>query len=653
MFVLEQIRSVFQKNNLNYVLDDAMDYGFCSVFVDYDATTSATKDLKTDFVLDIVKDHLRSYVTAEASEAKDLPIDKNDTITDTVQANMSRVKIAKDGLAKVAGFFWYVTQKAIGPIMQNVVKLSLWLLENPYYLRMALMTARIIRIVLCVVSSFPDMATQILDGLLKHIQDKMFGYGMVILTFARRILECINGLYQIVYNFDFTNTKAWTKALGCLVNHYRFILDTIWHYIPESGKNMIWYSASYFQNTIENMGGFLARGMSDMLISCGCPLLVNFTKVMTGAEAEHSGILGLDKHATTAENIRTAFNTWDIDLMDLNVVLLILDTLITCIDIVKYPIDSTRQLVDRIFRYIPVIGPIILKAITMTLAKGLTFKLNVLRLVLVFIRRLWKFSQYRGMILDVIAEIKAWFTDLFPCLFRVATDALINLMTFGKIKHALVAPADNITSQLEPPCCLAPIIRTLQRQLVFGELDRRNNIAAQDLRVKRSEVSWWDYMASGEAYKVVEKEEQDLRIKRRALQADENRQGGRLHSYTTRGLGDTIYDSWKTYMMGATPSLESEQRHVIVCMPHSKIQATRIFGNALGQADVQTANGPLRFYLCFHDNDYQWHASAKEVRDTLYTIRDETDGSTLLPVNDLPFESKMLLAQMHVPLYYK
>lgn len=347
MFGPRRIRRIFRKHNLDYEIKDDMDIDFVSVFVDYDATTTEKRTLKRDAMLDIVKDNMVNFVKQEAAAAVE-PAETKES----------------GGLAKMAGFFWYATKKAISAIATRAVSLAIWMLANPFYLRMTFMLLRIYRIVICVSTSFPDMAPMILEGMVQHLQKKAFGYGQIILRLAKRILECFRASYNLhaaVLTLSLDKTQLGHDFLSCFYIGREFSLDTLAYFLPEKVKNLFHYGTSVLTVTVKHLVGFIGRSTNTILESCGISFFSSITRVMSAAEAEKSGILGFDKFATTAENIRIAFATWDVDLLDTNVVLLILDILVIVIDVSNFSKNAVGNFVKIILKFIPCIGPYLLK----------------------------------------------------------------------------------------------------------------------------------------------------------------------------------------------------------------------------------------------------------------------------------------------------
>lgn len=670
MFARDQIQALFDASKLEYVVPVHMEPEFRSVFIEYDLMPSNVT-FKEDPVTTIVIQKLEEFINSTSKEVED----------DDVSKITAQIPNKESKLMKVVGFFWYATKKSISflkYVTPKVAKVALWIVKNPTYLRIALIVARVIRIALCIKTSFPNMSEQILNAMIDRLQELAFGYGVVIWEFAKRVVKCATTAYNIVTG-EMSNA-AW-DAVSCGAAIPVGVWDSIKHILPDRLKNFLSYGFNYFSNTLWNIGQFISSSLGPIFESIGLPVMSNLFRVMTAAEAEGSDILGLGKDVTTVENLRLGFQSWTPDYLNVNTVVTILDIIVSVIDIVRVPNSATDFFAKTIIARIPVIGPLIAQSLKIVVNNTVGLfgvALNPIRMVLVYLQRAYAIYSIRTIIIESFHEIYEWYTDLFPCLFKFVSDKLLSWITGGLFSNVFVKEGDTISKQLEPTCCLTPIIRQLQRQFVFGELDRQNNIKAQDLKHRRSEVGWWDYLSSGEATTQILQEEQKLRESRADLISAMTKQGGVIKtSYTTRSLGDTLGDimstkpalippqvmaaadrlGGKAFVLnnslnrvrryGATETMTVVRNVVgLPCVNDDYLEKTKLPGAVL---DVPFKNGTIRFYLMIDGDDVYWHLARNDMMSQFpnhIVYGDPDKQNVILPVDLFSQKEQVVLSKL-------
>ena len=662
MFQTKQIQTIFDQHRLEYLVPQIMDVDFRSVFLEYDLMPQKIK-LTNDPVTTVVIEKLQEFII---SSTKDLTLDETTLQTALEQQpteEMDMKQQTKSKFMKVAGFFWYATKKALGflgkVLLSKSAKYALWILTNPTYMGMILFAAKSIRIALCIQTSFPTIGRQTLLAFLARFKEVLFGYGQVIIDFATAIIDCPVIVMNVLANDALAaaaNAARCAKALSDAIPIW--VADSIKYMIPLYMKNYFSRGVAFISNTLWTTGQFLTSSINSIFDIFGCSAVFKMFHVMTSAEAEQSNYLGLGKHVTTVENIRLAFKTWSPETFDVFSIVFFLDIAILAIDLFNLPYDVTKVFARTIVTRIPIVGPIVAQALqtTMFLTVGIAGKfMNPLRYVLIIIRRLWSKAALVDEIYNFFHEIYEWITDLFPCLFKYVGDKLLWLMTLGMSTNVFLTPGDHVTAnvpeQLQPTCCMTSIIRDLQRQFVFGEIQRRVNIRKIGVKEERSNVGWWNYaksfFQSVPAMDSVLQHEKEHYEQSRALAESMKRHGGVIPtSFTTRNAYDMVEDFWRGHAetMTVTTNITG-----IPCVHDEYMQKIHIVGM---ERNLSFRGGVLKFYLCVdYDGSVRWHLSRNDMiaqfpNDVVYGDVDKL--KVVFPAHLFSTQERMFLANMPI-----
>lgn len=480
MFAPKKIQHVFTHYKLEYQVPKIMDPDFRSVFLTYDLISPAKSLKKQNFLQETVVSYLQEFLHKTTQ-----PVEK------PVAPNQNTNSNPPTKWKKVSGFFWYFTEKSIGFLKKGTVMAAralIWIIRNPYYYRMILTVVHAIRILLCIRTSFVNVPNQMTQAALAYLAEYTPGFGVVIIAFVQRALNCAAGLGNVAAGEYLAATNGLASCTFLLPAS---AMDTIAEITPGWVTDAGRWIGDAMKSFVWTVGNFFKSCLSPITSMVGGPLMNIFAPVMNGVEAGKSNYLGLGFDVTTAENLRRTFSNWNPDYYDFQTWIYFLHGLTFVVDLLGN--EATAPFVLTIIGFIPGIGTYLAAAL-LPLTKNHQVR-NSLRWLLVQIRRIYQaYKEITTLIYGTLNEIREWIFDLFPCLLRFMGDKLLSFLTFGYFSNTLVNEGDKISTTLQPTCCLTQLIKDLQRNFVFGELRRQDNIKAQDLEYRRSQMTWTQYL---------------------------------------------------------------------------------------------------------------------------------------------------------------
>lgn len=344
-------------------------------------------------------------------------------------------------VSEVDGVFWKYTKTALRYFAVKSTNIAVWILRNPFWVSVIKIVAKIIRIGLCVHSSFP---TNQVDTIIKTLQNEFkkqltgvgFGIPLYIVETGLLVTKCLK-------NFGTINVTGVVS--DCVVGGFFHLIGV----------------ANIFAKIIQSVVDFsLTR------------YLVSTIDSLTNHPDEVLGIFLGDINAGIAQDVRYIVQMNNFTLHNWNRVAFLL--------VLQYiPIQYIIKVIYMIAKLFPQFLPVILAL--ETAAQAIKSKLNTIssntkvqnivetivnsenRLIQMFkglnfmqlVTQVLQYQDQHDAIVGLLEELSEWFFDLIPCIFS----------SFVRKIKCIFGDPSSCQTETYVPCCMAKIITSIQDQI--------------------------------------------------------------------------------------------------------------------------------------------------------------------------------------------
>jgi len=343
---------------------------------------------------------------------------KNDSFArNVVQGCVNFLQEQIKTTGSTGGFFWRYTKRLVLGIASNVAKLTLFVMDHPFFSMIIITVLKTLRIAICVYTSFFNGTKDVVQIFKDRYTKNLTGFSKFILETGLDLAVCLASSTLFA---DFTNCVSLVGE-----NSLKLLTIAIRQIIASTLASFGWTSIS----------GALV-------------------KVVTNPKLFLSAVFGF---GTSTNPMLTVGLLQQLRTQNWNVV--VIATILTLI-----PTATLHNLFDKFVAILPSPHNARLKTITY-----LSMKLG-LHPVTIIARLMGNrtIGQEMNALVEAFYELEAWIFDVFPCLVHYLT----NMIRCSMGMEGCVSPAAGAT------CCLADLINQIQKHAAEETLLRRAETVA-------------------------------------------------------------------------------------------------------------------------------------------------------------------------------
>ena len=643
MFAVQELKDVFSKYGIKDVsIPDTMDDDFRAIFLEYDGLARDKAELKKDNVMLMVFEKMQAAIKTWFE----------DQLAEKIEDESQSSK-----LVRVFGFFWRMSLRSLRAVGSKVATLIKFVLQNPNYTRLAIIVARSLRVAICIKLSFHDTSSIFINALVEQLSLYLDYYGRLVLDVASLVIQCFWSAMTMSIAGTVGNCGYLTGYVVAMLMRNAF-------YIPETNR------------TSAQVGDYLSRSGNatiDFFKSCAASISYQFglthlyeaTRMMNSSEAELSDIIGLGKDATTKNSARMTFIEWSPYDLRLSTIIFLSNIFSKIAVALPVALPFLKFLLLPLSS-IPIIT-VILAAITT--AEG---AMPVMKLFLILLLRMLKLKESFDLVFTVLEEIAEWIFDLAPCLFQSAKQKLVQIITllfsFGMFSFPITS---DISRPIGATCCLTPIIRELQKNYIFSERARLQNIEYRKLETEYEKQSYFFFNDPKKKYdfgtQMMQKNIEnfkEIRGKQSFINSDLTTNVGFIAGLAIRPQIEQEYVAnmepehrrkieFIGTQMGFSPTMGEEYVHTLIlvpCTPFEQIQKNHIVIPSISHFTTTWDDTNMEFYFCFcrDTHSFAWCL----LLEPLSHFTRQFFNQNFIVFQHLPQHIQQILHDIQFPLFY-